>query len=65
MLSPSFDLAFGVDKRKEPVGVPAFVPQNARSMAAAALDTVNQLGDKLTSRLTVIQPGRVRAGTKA
>jgi len=41
-------------------------PANARgSMAAAALDAVNQLGDKLTSRFTVIQPGRVRTGTKA
>ena len=36
-----------------------------RPMAAAALDTVNRLGDKLSSRFTVVQPGRVRTGTKA
>jgi hypothetical protein len=29
MLSPSFDLAFGVVKRKEPVGVQSFVPQTS------------------------------------
>lgn len=34
-------------------------------MASATLDAVNQIGAKLSSRFTVIQPGRVRIGTKS
>jgi len=41
-------------------------PASARGpMALAVLDAVNQIGSKLASRFTVIQPGRVRSGTKA
>jgi predicted nuclease of predicted toxin-antitoxin system len=39
-------------------------PATARGlMAAAAIDAVNQVGDELSSRFTVVQPGRVRTGS--
>lgn len=34
-------------------------------MAAAVLDAVNRLGDKLVSRFTVLQPGRIRIGRQS
>ena len=33
-----------------------------RAMAEAALDVVNRIGEELSSRFTVVQPGRIRAG---
>ena len=39
-------------------------PANARTaMAGAALDAVNAEGDELSSRFTVVQPGRIRTGS--
>jgi hypothetical protein len=40
-------------------------PAAARGpMAAAALDVVTRAGDKLLSQFTVVQPGRIRIGSK-
>ncbi len=40
-------------------------PMPARgAMAAAALDVVTRVGDKLSSQFTVVQPGRIRTGSK-
>jgi hypothetical protein len=40
-------------------------PVTARGpMAAAALDVVTRVGDKLSSQFTVVQPGRIRIGSK-
>jgi predicted nuclease of predicted toxin-antitoxin system len=39
-------------------------PATARGlMAAAAIDAVNHVGGELSSRFTVVQPGRVRTGS--
>ncbi len=35
------------------------------TMVAAALDVVTRVGNKLSSQFTVVQPGRVRIGSKA
>ena len=41
-------------------------PARARgSIVASVLDAVSRLGDKLSSRFTVVQPGRIRIGRKA
>jgi len=34
-----------------------------RAMAEAALDVTNRIGEELSARFTVVQPGRVRTGT--
>jgi predicted nuclease of predicted toxin-antitoxin system len=40
-------------------------PAAARAaMVAAALDVVNTKGNELASRFTVVQPGRIRAGSR-
>jgi predicted nuclease of predicted toxin-antitoxin system len=53
-------------ERRRTSGVILFrFPATARGpMAAAALHAVNQIGDRLFSRFTVVQPGRVRTGAK-
>jgi len=33
------------------------------TIAAAALDVANRIGEELSSRFTVVQPGRIRTGT--
>jgi predicted nuclease of predicted toxin-antitoxin system len=39
-------------------------PANARrAIADAALDVANRVGEELSSRFTVVQPGRIRTGT--
>ena len=34
-----------------------------RAIGDAALDVANRIGDELSSRFTVVQPGRIRTGT--
>jgi len=39
-------------------------PASARNaIARAAIDAVNRIGEELSSRFTVVQPGRIRTGT--
>ena len=33
-----------------------------RAMAEAAIDVTNRIGEELSSRFTVVQPGRIRTG---
>ena len=40
-----------------------FPATSRRAIAEAALDVANRIGEELSSRFTVVQPGRIRTGT--
>lgn len=59
------ELIFAAGKKSSGVILLRFPAKARVPMAQAILEAVDRLGDKLSSRFTVVQPGRIRIGRPA